>query len=321
MSAPDWSFELAAAISSAVAVGAFARVIAPPTPRLAPRLRPYTQATRSSLGRRVDALAWSPGGLLTGGSLQRLVGPILSRLAQGLARLVDSASDEALLIRLHQAGLLSEVPEVRRAHEYRVRQLGSAVIWSVGVSAGGFVISDSAAAVLAAAILGFIVGVTRWRAKIDRGIQDRRLRLCVELYTINQLLAMHVRVGGGVVQALQQVVERGTGAVVSDLSDVLLAHRSGRRIGEALEHVAQITPEPHAARTYRLLAKGAELGADLGEGLRALSEDIRSQRVEAFKRAATRRRAAMLVPIIAILAPVMLLFIAAPLPSIVLGGR
>jgi hypothetical protein len=35
--------------------------------------------------------------------------------------------------------------------------------------------------------------------------------------------------------------------------------------------------------------------------------------------AATRRGAAMLVPIIAILAPVMLLFVAAPLPALVLG--
>jgi hypothetical protein len=33
-----------------------------------------------------------------------------------------------------------------------------------------------------------------------------------------------------------------------------------------------------------------------------------------------RRRAAMLVPTIAVLAPVMLLFIAAPLPTIVFGS-
>lgn len=38
-----------------------------------------------------------------------------------------------------------------------------------------------------------------------------------------------------------------------------------------------------------------------------------------MRRAATKRRAAMLIPIIAILAPVMLLFVAAPLPSLVFG--
>ena len=40
---------------------------------------------------------------------------------------------------------------------------------------------------------------------------------------------------------------------------------------------------------------------------------------EDLKKAATRRRAAMLVPIIALLAPVMLLFILAPIPRIVFG--
>src|SRR5690606_19695317 len=113
----------------------------------------------------------------------------------------------------------------------------------------------------------------------------------------------------------------GRGAVVEELAEVLRAHRSGRRVTEALERAARTTPEPHAARTYKLLANGVEYGADLADGLRALSDDIREQRAEAFKRAATKRRAAMLVPIIAILAPVMLLFVAAPLPSIVFGAR
>ncbi|MDQ3974204.1 MAG: type II secretion system F family protein, partial [Actinomycetota bacterium] len=98
-------------------------------------------------------------------------------------------------------------------------------------------------------------------------------------------------------------------------------HRSGRRIADALLSAARVTCEPNAARTYKLLANGVEYGADLAEGLLALSQDIRDQRCEALKRAATTRRAAMLVPIIAVLAPVMLLFVAAPLPSLVFGGR
>ena len=58
---------------------------------------------------------------------------------------------------------------------------------------------------------------------------------------------------------------------------------------------------------------------DLGEGLLALSADLRDARREQVHKDAVKRRATMLVPTIAILAPVMLLFIAAPLPSIVLG--
>jgi hypothetical protein len=51
-----------------------------------------------------------------------------------------------------------------------------------------------------------------------------------------------------------------------------------------------------------------------------LSEDVREARREAIRRMATKRRAAMLIPTIAILAPIMLLFVAAPLPRIVFGG-
>ena len=52
-----------------------------------------------------------------------------------------------------------------------------------------------------------------------------------------------------------------------------------------------------------------------------MSEDLRDAGREEIRKTATKRRAAMLVPTIAVLAPVMLLFIAAPLPSIVFGSR
>ena len=73
-----------------------------------------------------------------------------------------------------------------------------------------------------------------------------------------------------------------------------------------------MTAEPHAARTYRLFALAAEQGADLGAALRALSDDLRDVRRDELRRQATRRRAAMLVPTIAVLAPIMLLFVIAP---------
>jgi hypothetical protein len=88
---------------------------------------------------------------------------------------------------------------------------------------------------------------------------------------------------------------------------------------EAFQRAAELTAEPNAARTYQLLAAGVERGVDLASGLLALSEDIRDARREQLHKDAVRRRAAMLVPTIAILAPIMLLFIGAPLPSIVLG--
>jgi tight adherence protein C len=166
---------------------------------------------------------------------------------------------------------------------------------------------------------GFVFGATRAKGRLDRAIADRSERIRLELYTVNQLLAIHLRTGAGPVQAVQRIVDRGSGAVVEELDEVLVWIRAGTGEAEAFERAAALTAEANAARTYKLFAAGTERGADLAGALRALSEDLRDSRREELRQAATRRRAAMLVPTIAILAPVMLLFIAAPLPSVVFG--
>src|SRR5262249_30435405 len=168
---------------------------------------------------------------------------------------------------------------------------------------------------------GGVAGAARARGRLDRAIASRAERIRVELYTVNQLLAMHVRAGAGPIQALQRVVERGAGAVGDELHAVLLAVRRGESEAAAFQRAAELTPEPGATRTYKLFAASAERGIDLASGLRALSEDLRDARRVEIRATATKRRAAMLVPTIAVLAPVMLLFIAAPLPSIVFGSR
>ncbi len=316
MSLPD----LAAALLTAIAVAALSALVRPPTPRLAPRVRPYAAAARSSLGRGADVEAVAGGAVLSPSTLRQLLAPVVGRLATGLGAVVDRDGEERLALRLRHAGVHADVPAERRVHEYRVRQLGTATAWAAAFAASGAVLGRSAGLVLLLACLGLVVGATRLRARVDAAIAARRERMRVELYTVNQLLAIHVQVGGGVVQALQRIADRGSGAVVDEVAEVLRSHRGGRRLSEALTSAARGTCEPHAARTYRLLASGAELGTDLATGLRLLSEDIRGERVEALRRAATRRRAAMLLPIIGLLAPVMLLFVAAPLPSIVFGA-
>ena len=52
-------------------------------------------------------------------------------------------------------------------------------------------------------------------------IAERRERIRLELYTVNQLLAMHVRTGAGPIQATQRIVDRGHGVLVEELDGVL----------------------------------------------------------------------------------------------------
>jgi pilus assembly protein TadC len=156
---------------------------------------------------------------------------------------------------------------------------------------------------------------------VEKAIEARRASMRIEIYTVDQLLAMRVRAGGGVIQAVQATVNRGHGVVVSELADALRLHRAGWSGGDAFRRIAALTPDAFCARTYRLLASAEERGADLAGALLDLAEDARESRREALKRSATKRRAAMLLPTIAILAPVLILFVAAPLPYLITGWK
>jgi len=305
---------LAVALCTGIAVVAAASLVVKPMPRLGPRVRPYSVASTVSLGGTPEL------GRAGQASVVEIFKVILEGASRRLGRIVDGSSELEMRRKLHQAGLFPTVDEGRRLAEYRLRQLFSTALATGGAFLGATVVGLDAGAALAVGGLGFMVGVTRWRGRLDKAIEDRRMRLRIEVYTINQLLSMRVRVGGGVVQAVQYVVSRGVGAMAGELAEALRLHRSGVPASEALARIAHSTPEPHAARTYWLLSSAEERGTDLAGALLALGEDVREARREAIRRAATKRRAAMLIPTIAILAPIMLLFVAAPLPSIVFGG-
>jgi tight adherence protein C len=301
---------LLAAGAIGTGVAGVARLLRTPSPRLAARVRPYAVATRSALGHVAEPVAAGTANA----TLPSLFGPALRSAAARVSGAIDSRGDEQLARLLRQAALGDTTPA-----RYRAQQLSNAAAFAVGAAIVAAITLKTPLIVLAAGGAGFVYGASHTCSRLERALAARAARIRLELYTVNQLLAMQVRTGSGAMQAVQRVVARGRGVVVDELNDVLTWTRSGLGEAEAFRRAAELTPEPSAARTYQLLAAGVERGVDLGGGLLALSTDIRDARREQMHKDAVRRRAAMLLPTIAILAPIMLLFIAAPLPSIVLG--
>jgi pilus assembly protein TadC len=303
-----------AGILSAVAVASIVRWLSPPPVRLAPRVRPYNATTRVGYNVPLPAVG-------TGPPWHRLVRALGQPLAERLSRFLDRDGGAAAHLRLRQTGLFQGLDDKQMLEAYRLRQLGSlAIAVAIAVIAASlFDLPISRALALVA--LAAVAGVTHNRGKVDQAIRRRQELMRVEIYTVNQLLAMRVRAGGGVIHAVQQIVNRGRGEVVSELAEALRLHRAGMRASEAFSRMAAVTPEPSCARTYALLSAAEERGADLAAALLELSEDVREARRETMRRTATKRRAAMLVPIIGILAPVMLLFVAAPLPRILFNWQ
>jgi Flp pilus assembly protein TadB len=242
---------------------------------------------------------------------------MIQDLADLAGRFLDRGGPAVTLQRLRQAGWFQGVAEQDMVVAYRLQQLRALTLSLTVAVALGQLLGATAAIRLLLVVLAAVAGATRTRGRLDRAVAERRELMKIEIYTVNQLLAMRVRAGGGVIQAVKGIVERGSGGVIGELEEALRLHRAGWQGPDAFRRIAELTPEPFCARTYRLLATAEERGADLAGALLSLSEDVREARRESVKRLATKRRAGMLVPTVAILAPVLILFIAAPLPYLI----
>ena len=296
------------ALMTALAAGLMARAIVPPPRRLRDRLKPY-----------VAPMSFSrpPGQSVS----TAVFGPILRDLADWVGRLADRTGGEVTTLKLRQAGWFKNADGHALVSAYRMMLLRTLVVAVVLALIVGHALSASMSLRIALVALALVFGAGRIRGKLEKAIEARRDLMRIEIYTVNQLLAMRVRAGGGVIQAVKSMTRRGSGEVVGELQEALRLHRAGWSAPDAFRRIAELTPEPFCGRTYRLLAAAEERGADLAGSLLSLSDDVRETRRESIKRTATKRRAAMLIPTIAILAPVLILFVAAPLPYLITGWQ
>lgn len=307
---------LAASAGSSVSAAIWA-ILKPPR-HLRMRVRPYSQVVRTRLLRAADPETY----LAVTRPHVRLIDavePLLGRLARLHARVLGPRDQEVWAVRLRNSGLYPALDATARVEAFRRRSfttslVGAGVLGLIGWSTNG------ALGMMAYAVGGFVLGAGLSRGRVSNAVVTRRRLMRAELYTVNQILAMRARAGGGVTDALRHVAQRSRGVVASEISEALQLQRSGVPITDALRRTAAITAEPEAGRLYLSLAIAHERGVDLADTLLALARDLRvSRRDEAVTKAATRRIAAV-IPIVVILAPIALAFLAAPLPTLIFGN-
>jgi hypothetical protein len=133
------------------------------------RVEPYTAVARQRLGTLqpetiVRRTTGRPGFAL-------VFGPIVRRLADALARVVDASSSGSAELRLRQAGLTETV------EQHRTSQLGrTAGATAIGALMGLMLRHRSGTVIILAVTAGFW-GATRARGRIDRLIDQRKERL------------------------------------------------------------------------------------------------------------------------------------------------
>ena len=308
---------LALSLAGGVTVGAGTWAALKPRRRLRGRVRPYAQVVRSRLLRSVDpdtylAVTRTPAGI------RDIFTPVLESLVRTHSRLFGVTGPH-LADRLVDAGLYPGLDPTARVAAHQRRSLGTGLAVATALGFVGWNTGGPIGLVLYGAG-GVWLGSLITRGRVDNAIKRRTAAMRAELYTVNQILAMRARVGGGVADALRHIARHGTGIVAAEIGDILQLHRTGIPITDALRRAASRTAEPEAARLYHALAVAHERGVDLADTLLALAHDLRTaRRDEAVTRAATRRIAAV-VPIVMVLAPIALAFLAAPLPTLIFGN-
>jgi tight adherence protein C len=295
-------------------------MIAHPRPALESRLRPYVQLRRTRLGQRADvnaALAIDSTADL--GPLRRIFNPIVEGFASAVSRLVDSGDEEDISRRLRHAGRTDIT-----ARDYRISQAGRALLGTVGGVLTGYWLGarwgSPAFWAVAGVGLGIGWGLTSARGKINAAINARRQTMRLELYTVAHLLAMLVKANHTPAMAVRQVTARGRGPVVAELTEAHNWVAGGMTIAQAMERLSQETVEPSAARIYRILGEASQQGSDVAESLMAVASTLRAERREEVERLGTRRKGAMIIPTLVVMAPVVFLYVVAPIPRFVFGG-
>jgi Flp pilus assembly protein TadB len=286
-----------------------------PLPKLHKRLSPYDAVVKVRLNGNVSTMQnFSNLSNNSSNIFREFFRPMLEAIGNLVSKIASIDNREATELKLKRAGIDTPFEQYRASLIKKVAVgLGSGIIF-------GAAMGNLAAIPTLTTLFGFII-FSKSRGNLDRGIENRRIAIRSEMYTIDQLLALHIRTGSGVSQALSNVIERTNGIVSHEIADVLSRVRAGISIEESLYLASRITAEPHAARTYKLLAAASTRGVDLTQGLLDLAKDLRRTLREDIKATGAKRRAAMLLPTIGILAPIMLLFVSAPIPSIVMVGR
>jgi len=267
--------------------------------RLAPYLRP----------RRTSSSLLAPATPLVG--VARLAAPFLADAARLVGRLGSPA--EELRRRLVRAGRAETVEQFR---------LGQ-VAWGAAGLAGGLALAlllgatrGGAPAALAALVLvvGLLAVLARDRL-LTHEVRRRESRLLAELPTVAELLALAVGAGEGAAGALERVAAATRGSLSDELRATLADARAGAPLTAALDRLADRTGLPALRRFAEGVAVAVERGTPLADVLRAQAQDVRAEGRRALMEAGGKREIAQMVPVVALILPVTVLF--AVFPSVV----
>jgi tight adherence protein C len=209
---------------------------------LAERLRPHAPGSPSR----------STAGFLSAASAVHSFGPLATIIGTRIAQVLGVHEDlEVRLRRVHAP---------MDATAFRLRQVGLAAA-SLGVVIGAALLLPIPPVWVAALLIGAPLGAF---CVIEQQLSTRskqwQRRLFLESPIIADQIAMHLSAGASLGNALMRTTQRGSGAITTDLQDVLLRIRQGLSEREALHEWAAVASVPAIDRLVAVLSLHGEAG-------------------------------------------------------------
>jgi tight adherence protein C len=228
---------------------------------LAERLRPHAPGTPTRRG----------AGLLSADSARQSFGPLATAVGSQIARAFGV--QEELNIRL------TRVHSDLDATGFRLRQVGiSAAVLAVTI---GLALVWPMPALLIAILLlsGPITSFLVIEQQLSTRSSQWQRRLFLESPIVAEQIAMHLASGASLGNALSRTTTRGSGAIATDLQDVLLRIRQGLSESDALTEWAVIANVPAVSRLVSVLG----LHGEAGDLARIVSDEAKSLRREVHR--------------------------------------
>lgn len=212
---------------------------------------------------------------------------------------------EALRQRLAQAGVGMD-PSI-----FRARQLG----WMlVGIAAGAvtvIVLALTGQLTPPIAVLPFLaggVGAAAYDLQLSARVSSRRSRMTEELPTMLEFLSLCLSAGEGLLDSLRRVTTVGSGELVGELRQVVLAVGTGSPLADALSEMATRLQLPGLNRAVDQVVAALERGAPLASVLQAQAGDARDEAKRTLIEQAGRKEILMLLPLVFLILPLSVLF-------------
>lgn len=239
-------------------------------PSLIDRLAPYTAGATADTGRH---RGWA-------GPRQALA-PLALELGARVSRALGVEDDLAARLRL--------VHDPRTPTEFRIRQLGVALVAALAGSATALVTSPPVPVAVLVALGGPALAFLLVEDQLSRRCADWRQRLEQELPVVSEQLGMLLGAGYSLGAALDRLARRGDGAVARDLRRARARVGHGLTDTEALREWASLARVEGVDRLVAVLAlhrHSTDLGHLIAEEARALRRDAQRRLRERIGRKA-----------------------------------